>query len=245
MIELDHVCKVYRAGEIETAVLRNCTAEIEGGTFAVVLGVSRSGKSTLLNLIGGLDSPTSGTIRVAGRDLEGLSPKALTEFRRASVAFVFQSGNLLPTLTALENVEAGIELLGMKPGEVRRRAERYLDVVGLAKEAGKFPAQLSGGEQQRVALARALAKEPKVLLADEPTGDLDSAAADDVMRLLQRLQRATRRTFVIGTHSARFTEVADRVLHIVDGKIVAKVIAPDPAQGPGNKPRFGGRVRLA
>ena len=217
MITLRNVSKHYQTGEVETGVLRDCSLHIDAGELVVVLGVSGSGKTTLLNLIGGLDVATRGEVWVDNQNLGALSRRGLTEFRRRTVGFVFQFYNLLPTLTACENVEAAVELLGVRGREVRRRALQHLAAVGLTLKADKFPAQLSGGEQQRVAIARALAKEPKLLLADEPTGNLDATAAAEIMDHLQSLQRRTGMTLLIVTHNPRLAEIASRVIEIEDG----------------------------
>jgi putative ABC transport system ATP-binding protein len=218
MVVLHHVSKAYHR-DAEPAVLEDCSLTIDAGAFAAVLGVSGSGKTTLLNLIGGLDAADSGKIIVAGQALTGATRAELTAFRRRSVGFVFQFYNLLPTLTAVENVELGIELLGLGARETRKRALTYLDLVGLSALAARFPSQLSGGQQQRVAIARALAKKPAVLLADEPTGNLDVAAADEVVEQLQALQRQIGTTVVMATHNHRIAGIADVAMHIVGGHV--------------------------
>jgi putative ABC transport system ATP-binding protein len=218
-VRLRDVWKSYGAGELEASVLRGCTLAIERGSFVALFGVSGSGKTTLLNLIGGLDAPSRGTIEVAETDLTRLSRGGLTEFRRALVGFVFQFYNLLPTLTALENVEAAAELIGLRRAEVRRRAHDELARVGLAGKEHRFPSELSGGEQQRVAIARALAKAPAILLADEPTGSLDPTTALGVLRLLRQVHRDSGATLVVATHDARIAEIADRVIRIVEGRV--------------------------
>jgi putative ABC transport system ATP-binding protein len=217
-LELRDVWKRYDAG-VEADVLRGCSLAIAPGTFVALFGVSGSGKTTLLNLMGGLDSPTRGTVTVAGHDLTRLSRGGLAEFRRSVVGFVFQFYNLLPTLTALENVEAAAELRGLGGAAVRRRASEELGRVGLAAKASRFPAELSGGEQQRVAIARALAKDPSILLADEPTGNLDVGAKAAVTDLLRQVQRERRTTVLVATHDPRIADVADRVVRIVEGRI--------------------------
>jgi putative ABC transport system ATP-binding protein len=217
-VELRDVWKRYDGG-VESDVLRGCSLTIAPGAFVALFGVSGSGKTTLLNLLGGLDSPTRGTVAVAGHDLTRLSRGGLTEFRRGVVGFVFQFYNLLPTLTALENVEAAAELRGPRGAAVRRRAHEELARVGLAAKAHRFPAELSGGEQQRVAIARALAKDPTVLLADEPTGNLDAAAKVTVTDLLRQVQRERGTTVVVATHDPRIADVADRVIRIVEGRV--------------------------
>lgn len=221
MIELSRVWKSFRSGSTEVSVLRDCSLVIERGAFAVLLGVSGSGKSTVLNLIGGLDSATRGTVRVAGEDLGRLAVGTRTTFRRRQVGFVFQFYNLLPTLTARENVEIAAELLGVSHREVRRRSEDALESLGIRALGDRFPAQLSGGEQQRLAIARALVKRPSVLLADEPTGNLDGATADDVFARLQGVQREAGMTVVLVTHNRGYADAADVVFELFDGAAVS------------------------
>ena len=243
MIELRRVSKVYRAGAIESQVLQDCSLTIDAGCFAVLFGVSGSGKTSLLNIIGGLDTPSAGDVVVAGNALGRASRAELTRFRRRTVGFVFQFYNLLPTLTAIENVEVAVELLGLGRRATRQRAAYYLERLGLGTYADRFPAQLSGGQQQRVAIARALAKEPALVLADEPTGNLDARAAADVIERLQHLQRETGTTVVVATHNADVADVANVVLRIVDGRLhqVARPGAPLAGAETGAVPAGGPR----
>jgi len=201
-------------GEVDVHALRNASLDIEVGEFLVIVGPSGSGKSTLLNLIGGMDRPTSGEVWYDGRDLARCSDRELTEYRRSEVGFVFQFYNLVPMLTALENVEVGTEISDapMDPMEA-------LTQVGLADRAGHFPGQLSGGQQQRVALARALAGNPRLLLCDEPTGALDLATSRQMLGLLRQLNRELGKTVVLITHNGAIAHIADRIAYIRDGAL--------------------------
>jgi putative ABC transport system ATP-binding protein len=216
---MDGVAKSYRTGDIVAQVLRDVDLRIARNEFVVMFGVSGCGKTTLLNLIGALDVPSAGTIVVDGECISSMTERARTRFRATKVGFVFQFYNLLPTLTALENVEAALEILPLDSSEIRRRGIHYLSAVGMEDKLAKFPAQLSGGEQQRVAIARALAKEPPLILADEPTGNLDEGTGLEVMRVMSDLRRRTRATMVVVTHNPRLTTFADRVLRIERGQI--------------------------
>ncbi|HZO18578.1 MAG TPA: ABC transporter ATP-binding protein [Gemmatimonadaceae bacterium] len=207
--------KIYRMGEVEVHALRSVDLELYQGDLVVLLGASGSGKSTLLNILGGLDTPTSGTVRFAGRDLTAADDRALTRFRRESVGFVFQFYNLIPSLTARENVALVTEISRnpMQP-------EEALAMVGLADRADHFPAQMSGGEQQRVAIARAIAKRPEVLLCDEPTGALDYETGKLVLNAIATVNRELGTTTIVITHNAVIAAMADRVLRISSGHIV-------------------------
>jgi putative ABC transport system ATP-binding protein len=215
-VVVQNLCKTYKTGSELQAVLRDISLEIQAGAFVVVLGPSGCGKTTLLNLLGGLDTADSGSIRVCGHDLSHARPAELTAYRARSVGFVFQFYNLLPTLTALENVEAGAEVAGV----ARDQARVTLDRVGLAAAANKFPAQLSGGEQQRVAIARALAKSPQLVLADEPTGNLDQERAAEVLVLMRQLNEQSGTTFVVVSHNPAVAATGTRVVRLGDGQIV-------------------------
>jgi putative ABC transport system ATP-binding protein len=206
--------KIYRMGEVEVVALRNVDLDLYGGEFVVLLGPSGSGKSTLLNILGGLDTATSGHVLYSGTDLTAANERELTAFRRDHVGFVFQFYNLIPSLTARENVAAVTEIATrpMKP-------EDALEIVGMGKRLDHFPAQLSGGEQQRVAIARAIAKNPAVLLCDEPTGALDSATGIVVLEALERANRELGTTTVVITHNMVIAEMADRVIRMADGQI--------------------------
>jgi len=222
IIEVRDVWKSYQIGELTTEVLKGITMEVAKGQFAVIFGPSGSGKTTLLNLIGALDTPTRGTISVAGQEISGFDRKGLTEFRRAKIGFVFQFYNLLPTLTSRENIEAALEIVMSNRKQVRQKAREYLNLVGIEQMGDKFPSQLSGGEQQRVAIARALAKEPEILLADEPTGNLDSTTGEMVVKLMKKLQTELGLTFVVVTHNMAFVDYADLLVRIQDGKLIIK-----------------------
>lgn len=206
--------KVYRMGEVEVHALRGIDLDLYPGEFVVLLGPSGSGKSTLLNILGGLDRATAGHVSYQGKELTGASDRELTEYRRYHVGFVFQFYNLIPSLTARENVATVTEIARrpMKP-------EDALGLVGLAERIDHFPSQLSGGEQQRVAIARAIAKNPAVLLCDEPTGALDSATGVLVLEALERVNRDLGTTTAVITHNATIAEMADRVIHLSDGHI--------------------------
>src|SRR6266540_900164 len=219
LVDIDRVAKSYRTGEVVTDVLRDVNLRIARDEFVVMFGVSGCGKTTLLNLIGALDVPSAGSIVVDGERISSMTERARTKFRAAKVGFVFQFYNLLPTLTALENVEAALEILPLKAPEIRRRGIHYLSAVGMEGKLNKFPSQLSGGEQQRAAIARALAKEPPLILADEPTGNLDEGTGLEVMQVMSELRRRTGATIVVVTHNPRLTTFADRVLRIERGHI--------------------------
>ena len=207
--------KVYRSGDVEVHALRGVDLELRAGELVVLLGASGSGKSTLLNILGGLDTATSGELRFRGHDLCALGPRGLTEYRRQHVGFVFQFYNLIPSLTALENVELVTEIAPapLPPQEA-------LELVGLGQRLHHFPAQLSGGEQQRVAIARAIAKRPGLLLCDEPTGALDSKTGVLVLEAIERIHAEIGTTTALITHNVVIAEMADRVLVLGDGRIV-------------------------
>jgi len=208
------VTKIYQMGEVAVQALRGVDLDLYAGEFVVLLGPSGSGKSTLLNILGGLDTPSDGHVFYGERDLTRASERELTEYRRYHIGFVFQFYNLIPSLTARENVAVVTEIARdpMMP-------EAALQLVGLGDRLDHFPAQLSGGEQQRVAIARAIAKQPKVLLCDEPTGALDSKAGIVVLEALQRVNRELGTTTAVITHNAGIAQMADRVIHLADGRI--------------------------
>ena len=211
--------KSYREGARQRSILRGVDFEIRQGEFFVLLGASGSGKSTLLNLLSGIDAPTRGSIRIGGTDITALDDLALTRFRRDQIGIVFQFFNLIPTLTALENITLPRELAGSRRASVEERARVLLAEVGLADRADDYPDKLSGGEQQRVAICRALLHEPQVVLADEPTGNLDEDTGGAVIDLLLRLTRGAGKTLIMATHSADILPLADRVGRIVDGQL--------------------------
>ncbi len=215
-VRLHGVGKTVPSGAGETRVLANVSLEVHPGELVAILGVSGSGKSTLLHIIGAMDAATEGRVEVFGRDLSRLGETERTRFRRNHLGFVFQFYNLLPMMTAAENVAIGIELLGLSRQEVAQRTQRYLDAVGLGAKAQRYPFQLSGGEQQRVAIARALAKQPLLVLADEPTGNLDRATARAVLALMHELNRESGITFLVVTHDEEVSALADRAYRLGD-----------------------------
>ena len=218
MIEVDNVTKSYKSGDRRVDALRGVTCRIGKGRFAFIVGPSGSGKSTLLYLLGALDRPTSGTIKVEGDDLTAMSEAEHNAYRRDKIGFIFQSFNLISNLTAVENVLVPFLPRGITP-ELRERARALLAEVGLADRMEHRPFQLSGGEQQRVAIARALVKDPVLVLGDEPTGELDSRSGDEIYRILRRLQSQRKTTLVIVTHDRRFITPDDLVLEIQDGQL--------------------------
>ncbi len=222
-IRLEHVSKVYQMGKIEVRALDDLSLDIWPGEFLVFLGPSGSGKTTLLNVIGGLDSPTSGTITVNGIEVTDLSQRQLTGFRRNHIGFIFQFFNLIPTLTAEENVEFAAELV-----HDRRSADDLLGAVGLGERKKHFPAELSGGENQRVAVARALATDPSVLLCDEPTGSLDFETGKHIYKLLRALNKERGKVICVVTHNAPVGEIADRVVKLHDGQIADITVNEHP-----------------
>jgi putative ABC transport system ATP-binding protein len=223
---LESVAKSYRTGEVVAGVLRDVDLSIARNEFILMFGASGCGKTTLLNLIGALDIPSSGTITVDGERISSMSERARTRFRAAKIGFVFQFYNLLPTLTTFENVQAALEVLPLTAAEIRRRSRDYLTAVGMGDKLRKFPAQLSGGEQQRVAIARALAKEPPLILADEPTGNLDEETGLEVMKVMAHLQQRTGTTVIVVSHNPQLTVFADRVLRIERGRILHEAQTP-------------------
>lgn len=218
-IKFENVTKSYGTGSAQINALADVSFEIERGEFCVLLGTSGAGKTTLLNMLGGMDSITSGRIEFDGRDISNLKKRELIDYRRHDVGFVFQFYNLIPNLTALENVEIAAQLC-KNPIPARDA----LDMVGLSERANNFPAQLSGGEQQRVAIARALAKNPRLLLCDEPTGALDYATGKSVLKLLYELSRERDTTVIVITHNQAIAPMADRLIRIKSGKIQSNEI---------------------
>ncbi|MGH7828036.1 MAG: ABC transporter ATP-binding protein [Candidatus Binatia bacterium] len=219
MIRCIDVRKIYRQGENEITVLDCLSLDVPEGQFAVVMGPSGSGKSTLLHLIGGLDRPTAGDVLVGGRVISQMADDEVTLFRRTKVGFVFQFFNLLPSLTAWENVSLPFVLDGKSKAEADRKAAILLEKVGLSARSRHLPEEMSGGEVQRVAIARALAFDPPVLLADEPTGNLDSKTGESILRLLRQINQETHCTVVMVTHSKEAAEYGDRTIHLRDGRI--------------------------
>ncbi|MCS7080222.1 MAG: ABC transporter ATP-binding protein [Chloracidobacterium sp.] len=218
MIELKRVSKQATSGNSTLTILHPLDLTIPAGQFAAVLGPSGSGKSTLLGLIAGLDAPTTGEVILAGTSITRLSEDALAAFRSRTIGFIFQAFHLVPTATALENVQIPMEIVGRR--DAKRRAKALLAAVGLSDRAHHYPAQLSGGEQQRVAIARAFANEPPILLADEPTGNLDYTNGMRVFELLRRLNREAGTTLVMVTHNEELARAADRAITLRDGRVV-------------------------
>ena len=215
-VEFENVGKTYHMGEVEIHALHDATFQVEKGELVVIVGPSGAGKTTLLNILGGMDTLTTGTVRLDGREISSLSKKELTEYRRHDVGFVFQFYNLIGNLTALENVELANQIC-KNPLD----AEEILLDVGLEERKKNFPSQLSGGEQQRVAIARALAKNPKLLLCDEPTGALDYQTGKAILQLLQDTGRKTGMTVIIITHNGALTAMADRVIRVKNGTVAS------------------------
>lgn len=222
-IEFRNVCKIYGSGEQEIRALDNITFDVEKGELCVIVGPSGAGKTTLLNILGGMDTVTSGTVMLAGREISKLGERELTDYRRTDVGFVFQFYNLVQNLTALENVELASEIC-----KDSLDAAETLCRVGLEKRMQNFPAQLSGGEQQRVSIARALAKNPKIILCDEPTGALDYNTGKSVLKLLQDTCRSTGKTVIIITHNSALTQIADRVIRVKNGQATSVETNSEP-----------------
>ena len=220
MITLDAVEKVYRTARIETAALRNINLQIKPGEFVSIMGPSGSGKSTLLHVMGLLDAPTRGHVRIADREVTGVADRALARLRNEHIGFVFQTFHLVGDLTVLDNVEIPLLYRSLSRAERRRLALAALERVGLSSRVRHYPGQLSGGQQQRVAIARAIAGAPRVVLADEPTGNLDSQMGDEIMGVLQDLNRREHTTVVMVTHDARQAEKTDRIVRLFDGRQV-------------------------
>ena len=223
-VTFEDVSKVYRSGEVEIRAVDHISFTIEKGEFCVIVGPSGAGKTTVLNMLGGMDACSGGTITVDGTRVSGFNARQLTTYRRHDIGFVFQFYNLVGNLTALENVELAAQIC-KNPLD----AATVLDEVGLAKRANNFPGQLSGGEQQRVAIARALAKNPKLLLCDEPTGALDYITGKQILKLLQDTCREKGVTVVVITHNSAITPMADRVIHIKNGTVESMQLNENPA----------------
>jgi putative ABC transport system ATP-binding protein len=225
------VCKEFHRDAITIPVLMGINLELPGGDYLALMGPSGSGKSTLLNLIAGLDRPTSGAVVVCGQNLGDMSEGELARWRSRHIGFIFQLYNLIPVLTAFENVELPLLLTPLSRRQRREHTEAALEVVGLSDRADHFPRQLSGGQEQRVAIARAIAADPTLLVADEPTGDLDARSAAEILDLLERLNREFHKTIVMVTHDPNAAERARRALHLHKGILVEAAQATEPAQG--------------
>lgn len=222
-VKLDKVSKIYKMGEVEIRAVDNISFEISKGEFVVVVGPSGAGKTTVLNILGGMDTATEGDVYVDGSNIAEYNSHQLTAYRRDDIGFIFQFYNLVPNLTALENVELAMQIC-KNPLD----AKKVLCEVGLEDRMGNFPAQLSGGEQQRVSIARALAKNPKLLLCDEPTGALDYQTGKAILKLLQDMCREKGMTVIVITHNSALTPMADRVIHIKNGTVSAMELNTDP-----------------
>ncbi|HOO98909.1 MAG TPA: ABC transporter ATP-binding protein [Bacteroidales bacterium] len=224
VIEIRNLCKIYNSTQIKVHAVNDVTLDFEEGEFATIVGPSGSGKTTLLNLLGGLDNPTSGQILVDGTDLSTLKPSALTDFRMRNIGFVFQSYNLIPVLTAGENVEFIMSLQKVAAKDREERTFELLKAVGLADRANNRPSRLSGGQQQRIAVARALASKPKFVLADEPTANLDTKSAYVLLDIMEQLNKDEKITFIFSTHDPRVVQKARRVITLEDGRVVSDEI---------------------
>ena len=229
-LHLENVTKVYRKGEAEVRALDGVSLDIESGEYLAIVGPSGSGKTTLLNILGCLDSPTEGRMVYDGAELRTLGEQGLSDYRRDRISFVFQSFNLIPVLTVRENVELPLVIISrvasrgavaLSAGEIRRRADETIAAVGLAGKESRYPRELSGGQEQRVAIARALVKRPLVVLADEPTANLDSRTAEEIVELMKSMNAALGTTFVFSTHDALVMEHARRIVTIRDGRVTA------------------------
>jgi putative ABC transport system ATP-binding protein len=220
IVEIRHLVKAYRRGDQIVPVLTDITLNISTGDFTALMGPSGSGKSTLLNLIAGIDKPDSGVLRVAGLDITQLSEAELADWRAANVGFIFQFYNLMPVLTALENVELPLLLTNLSRKERRERAELTLDMVNLSDRTSHYPSELSGGQQQRVAIARAIVTDPALIVADEPTGDLDRKSATEILDLMNRLNRELGKTIIMVTHDVHAAQRASSVIHLEKGELI-------------------------
>jgi putative ABC transport system ATP-binding protein len=229
ILEIKNVAKVYQRGGQSVRVLNAVNLDVSRGDYVALMGPSGSGKTTLLNIIGGLDSPSSGSITVGGTNIAELADRDLAAWRTSNIGFVFQQYNLIPVLTALENVELPLLLFKMRKDERRRRALAALELVGLAERAHHLPRQLSGGEEQRTSIARALVTDPKLVIADEPTGNLDAAAATNVLDLLARLNGELQKTIVMVTHDPRAGRRAKRLVRLYKGDLTADHAASEVA----------------
>jgi len=220
VVRIKGVAKVYQRDSQAVPVLENIDLEVAAGESVALMGPSGSGKTTLLNLIAGIDQPTQGSIQVAGQALDGLSERELAKFRARHIGFIFQLYNLIPVLTAFENVELPLLLTSLSKAERKKHVMTALDVVGLTDRIAHFPRQLSGGQEQRVAIARAIVTDPTILLADEPTGDLDKRSEEEVLILLKRLNREFKKSIVMVTHDPKAAATATRTVHLEKGELV-------------------------
>ncbi|NPV74879.1 MAG: ABC transporter ATP-binding protein [Anaerolineae bacterium] len=229
VVKTENVSRIYKVGEVETIALRDVSLSIENGEFTALIGPSGSGKTTLLQLLGCLDQPTSGRVWINGQDVSRLNRNQRADVRRGTIGFIFQFFALIPTLTAYENVEMPLLLNGHAPSQRRERVMQLLEAVGLTDRANNRPDQLSGGQQQRVAIARALAPNPSLILADEPTANLDTPNGKQIMEIMERLNRETGVTFVFATHDPRVIQFARRVVALSDGLISSDTVIEQAA----------------
>lgn len=220
VIEVKDLYKLYRVGDSVVRALNGVDFAIYEGEFCAIVGTSGSGKSTLLNMLAGLEKPTKGEVIISGQHMETLDEDGLVKFRRENVGFIFQSFHLIGTMNALENVALPLSFRGETKSSRLKKADKMLDLVNLKQHKNHLPSQMSGGQQQRVGVARALVVNPKIIFADEPTGNLDSHTSEEVMRLMQRIVREQKKTLVMVTHDDHLATYADRVFHIIDGDIV-------------------------
>jgi len=220
VVRLQAIAKIYRSGAVDVPALKGISLEIPSHRFTVLIGASGSGKTTLLNLIGCIDAPTSGTVEVCGEAIAQLDDDAVSDFRARNIGFIFQNFSLVPVLSAYENVEYPLLLVGMAEAERRARTLAMLDAVGLSAQAQQRPNELSGGQRQRVAIARALVKDPQIVLADEPTANLDSATGASIIELMRRVQAQSRTTFIFATHDPQLMSHADETYAIRDGQLI-------------------------
>ncbi len=219
ILKLSNLSKIYGVGEARVIALQNVSLEIGPGEFTAFAGSSGSGKTTLLNIIGGLDHPSSGSVMLHGQDLSALSSRELADLRRRKLGFIFQTFNLLPVLTGIENVEYPLLRLGLNSSEIKKRSSEVLDRVGLTPVKNHRPNQMSGGQRQRIAIARALVHQPKIILADEPTANLDKKTASEIIGLMKSLNQERGVTFLFSTHDPMIMDAAKRLVHISDGQI--------------------------
>ncbi len=220
VVEIRNLDKKYYRGEEEIDVLRGLNLDVDAGEFIAFMGPSGSGKTTLLNLIGGLDTPTAGTVRIGGEEISGLSGRKLAAWRARNIGFIFQMYNLIPVLTAFQNVQLPLLLTGLSKTERRKHVEAALDLVGLRDRVHHYPRQLSGGQEQRAAIARAIVADPKILLCDEPTGDLDRASGDEILDIIGRLSKEYGKTVFLVTHDPIAARRAGTVLHLDKGTLL-------------------------
>lgn len=246
VVQVRNVSRSYMLGGQQVNALKNITLDIEDGVFIAIAGPSGSGKSTLLNLIGCIDTPTSGQILINGQDVSGKSPDELAGLRARTIGFIFQTFNLLPVLSAYENVEYPLlQLPEIGKDERAKRVKYFLDIVGLGTKMTHRPNQLSGGQRQRVAIARALAVQPAIVLADEPTANLDRKTGDSILQLMREINRTMKTTFIFSTHDKRVMSMADRLVRIEDGELTALGVQKAPGEWAYVKPPRDGAMKVA